>query len=109
MNREITIAAVTVFTLVGFLPDANADAASVEAVIGKTWNFKQGKITGTITYTTSTVEATFGGKTYPGTLRVNGDRLCTKYPEIKKGAETCFGISKTTKGYKTTHGATLWQ
>jgi hypothetical protein len=55
------------------------------------------------------VEATFGGKTYPGTLRVAGDQLCTKYPEIKKGAETCFGISKTTKGYKTTHGATLWE
>ncbi|RWO88951.1 hypothetical protein [Mesorhizobium sp.] len=76
-------------------------SASVEAVIGKTWNFKQSKITGTIIYTTSTVAATFGGKTYEGTLRIEGDQICTKYPKIKKGAETCFGISKTAKGYKT--------
>ncbi|TIM04847.1 MAG: hypothetical protein E5Y32_29045 [Mesorhizobium sp.] len=108
MNRAIIIAAVTAFTLVGFLSDATADSASVEAVIGKTWNFKQGKITGTIIYTTSTVAAIFGGKTYEGTLRIEGDQICTKYPKIKKGAETCFGISKTAKGYKTTHGATLW-
>ncbi|TIP22659.1 MAG: hypothetical protein E5X67_36385 [Mesorhizobium sp.] len=43
-----------------------------------------------------------------GTLRIEGDQICTKYPKIKKGAENCFGISKTAKGYKTTHGATLW-
>ncbi|UVC17633.1 hypothetical protein [Mesorhizobium onobrychidis] len=35
MNREIIIASVTAFTLVRFLSDATADAASVEAVIEK--------------------------------------------------------------------------
>ncbi|MCF6119775.1 hypothetical protein L2449_23345 [Mesorhizobium muleiense] len=62
--------------------------------------FQKGKITGTIIYTTSTVAATFGGKTYEGTLRIEGDQICTKYPKIKKGAETCFGISKTAKDTK---------
>ncbi len=86
-----------------FLPRRPKPSATVAG-----WNFKQGKITGTIIYTTSTVAATFGGKTYEGTLRIEGDQICTKYPKIKKGAETCFGISKTVKGYKKTHGATLW-
>jgi hypothetical protein len=93
---------------IGICDRAVADTRQHGREFGRETDFKQGKITGTISYNTSTVAATFGGKTYEGTLRIDGDQICTKYPKIKKGAETCFGISKTAKGYKTTHGATLW-
>ena len=86
-----------------------ADQAAINAVIGKTWNFEQGKTKGQIFCGPSTVKATFGGATYDGTLRVKGDQICTSYPKLRKGKEACFTVSKSGKGYKTSNGGTLWQ
>jgi uncharacterized membrane protein len=86
---------------------AMAGKAAVNEVIGKTWNFVQGETKGQITYTKSAVTAKFGGKTYKGKLRLKSDKICTAYPELRDGEETCFGVAKSGSGYKTTHGATI--
>lgn len=88
---------------------ASAQAVKPQEVIGQSWNFKQGKITGKITYRSSTVKAQFGGKTYNGQLRIKGNQICTKYKELRKGKESCFSLTKTKNGYKTSKGGELWK
>ena len=88
---------------------ALAQSANPQDVIGKTWNFKQGKTTGKVTYRSSTVKAQFGGKTYNGQLRLKGKQICTSYKQLRKGKESCFSISKTKSGYKTSNGGSLWK
>lgn len=97
--------AAPVFTL----HTASAQAVDPQELIGKTWNFKQGKISGKVTYKRSSITAKFGGKTYKGQLRIKGKNICTKYKDIRKGKEDCFSFTKTKNGYRNSNGATIWR
>ncbi|MBO9420309.1 hypothetical protein J7481_12460 [Labrenzia sp. R4_2] len=88
---------------------ASAQSVKPQEVIGKSWNFSQGKVSGKVTYRASTVKAQFGGKTYNGKLRVKGNQICTSYKELRKGKESCFSLTKTNAGYKTSNGGKLWK
>ena len=100
------MAAVATFPIVSGV--AHADEASVRALVGKTWKFEQGGSSGVVIYKKSSVSVTFSdGTVRKGKLRLKGDQICTTYKEIRNGKETCFGASRSGKGYKTTSGAIL--
>lgn len=98
------------FLVFVFASPALADRAAIDDLIGKTWNFKQGQTSGTVSYKKNSLTVKIkGGQTLKGKLRINGDQMCTKYAEIRNGRERCFGVSKKGDKYVTTAGGTLWK
>ena len=86
---------------------AYADKASVNALIGHTWNAKKGSTIAVVTYGHTSVKLKMNGKKHIGKLRIVGDEICTSYKTIRKGKEACFGVKKTANGYKSTTGFVL--
>ncbi|WP_428527020.1 hypothetical protein [Roseibium sp.] len=109
MKVNFYATALSVLVIAFGLGTAQAQTVDPQELLGKTWNFKQGKITGKVTYKTSKVKAQFGGKTYNGTLRIKGKQICTAYKQLRKGKEDCFSFTKTKSGYKNSNGATIWR
>ncbi|CTQ55908.1 hypothetical protein LP7551_04458 [Roseibium album] len=107
-NRFLCVAAAFAFGLSLTSPSLAA-SVSPDEVIGKTWFFQQGGAEGKVTYNRTSVKVRSGGKTFNGTLRVSGNKICTKYKTLRNGKESCFTVSKTKTGYKTSSGGKLWR
>jgi hypothetical protein len=56
---------------------------------------------------TAQVTARSRGLSARGKLRLSGDMICTRFHQIRAGVETCFTVTRTGYGYKTSHGGTL--
>ena len=79
-----------------------------EKIVGKTCNWTNGKASGTSSYAADGVaKVTMPNGAMVGTWRIQGNRICDKYKDRKKGKESCFTFDETSPGtYKGSIGFT---
>jgi hypothetical protein len=101
MNVKLIGAAFFVATLIVGTPAvaASLSGKDISALVsGKSANWKStdGKLSGTIRWSTNgslSVTGNFGKfSSDNGKWRVDGNKLCTKWNKLKKGAESCNSI-----------------
>lgn len=78
-----------------------------EEIIGHSFRYTLSGNTGTVSYRQTSLTAHTHAGTVRGRLRISGDRICTRFQRIQSDRETCFTVTRTDYGFKTSHGGTL--